>query len=113
MKKEYRIKTAKDFNAIFATKQSKANKQFVVYFLKKDNQKHFRLGLSVSKKLGNAVVRNHIKRKIRQAFFELQDLFYNEYDIIVIARVPAVNLSVVDTKKSLYHVCQLAQLIRK
>ena len=40
--------------------------------LKKPDQKHFRIGLSVSKKIGNAVTRNRIKRYIRQAFLEFE-----------------------------------------
>lgn len=64
MKKSYRVKRDKDFNAIFKSGQNVANRKFVVYRLRKD-QPHFRVGLSVSKKLGNAVTRNRIKRLIR------------------------------------------------
>ena len=64
MKKNFRVKREKDFKAIFKEGTSFANRKFVVYQL--ENQKnHFRVGLSVSKKLGNAVTRNQIKRRIR------------------------------------------------
>ena len=66
MKKSYRVKRDKDFNAIFKSGQNVANRKFVVYRLRKD-QPHFRVGLSVSKKLGNAVTRNRIKRLIRHS----------------------------------------------
>ena len=62
MRKNYRVKSEKDFKAIFKDGQNFANRKFVVYKLEKD-QRHFRVGISVSKKLGNAVVRNSIKRK--------------------------------------------------
>ncbi len=51
MRKNYRVKSEKDFNAIFKSGQSFANRKFVVYMLEKE-QKHFRVGISVSKKLG-------------------------------------------------------------
>ena len=73
MKKSYRVKRDKDFNAIFKSGQNVANRKFVVYRLRKD-QPHFRVGLSVSKKLGNAVTRNRIKRLIRHVLIKHQAL---------------------------------------
>lgn len=110
MKKINRIKSETDFQHIFKQKQSKANKQFVVYYVEKESQKHVRVGLSVSKKLGKAVVRNQIKRKIRRAFHELDGCFKENYDIIVIARQPVVEMSVDEIKKSLLHVTNLCQI---
>ena len=49
MKKTYRVKSDKDFQAIFSKGTSVANRKFVVYQLEK-NQGHYRVGLSVSKK---------------------------------------------------------------
>ncbi|MBS4762168.1 ribonuclease P protein component [Carnobacteriaceae bacterium zg-ZUI252] len=111
MKKEFRVKSEMDFKKIFDKRQSKANKQFVIYYLEKENQTHIRVGLSVSKKLGNAVVRNGIKRKIRRAFHELKGSFQTNYDIIVIARTPIIDMSVEDIKKSLLHVAKLCQIM--
>ena len=66
MKKSYRVKRDKDFNAIFKSGQNVANRKFVVYRLRKD-QPHFRVGLSVSKKLGQrAKLRPNIKIKQEQ-----------------------------------------------
>ena len=65
MKKSYRVKSEKDFNAIFKVGQSFANRKFVIYKLEK-KQKHFRIGISVSKKLGNAVMRNLTRSEERR-----------------------------------------------
>lgn len=112
MKKEFRVKKNKDFQEIFKNGKSFANRQFVVYSLKRPGQPHFRIGLSVSKKLGNAVTRNQIKRYIRQAFHELEDELQNEYDYIIIARKPAAEMSFFEIKNSLVHVLKLSKVLR-
>ena len=112
MKKSYRVKSEKDFNAIFNDKQSVANKRFVIYKLDKD-QKHFRVGLSVSKKLGNAVVRNRIKRLIRSVLTELKPQLQSEIDFIVIARKPVVSMNYQEIKKCMMHVLKLGKILIK
>ena len=62
MRKSYRVKKEQDFQTVFDASQSVANRNFVVYRLDKPGQKHFRVGLSVGKKVGNAVMRNQVKR---------------------------------------------------
>lgn len=66
MKKKLRVKKNEDFQTIIHHKTSLANKEFILYFLNKDDQDHVRIGFSVSKKLGKAVIRNKIKRQVRQ-----------------------------------------------
>jgi ribonuclease P protein component len=113
MKKELRIKKNKDFQEVFKKGKSFANRQFVVYVLKKEGQDTFRIGLSVSKKLGNAVTRNRIKRYIRQAFLELQEDIHTGKDYVIIARKPAAEMDMHEVKKSLEHVLKVAKVLRK
>ena len=111
MKKSYRVKSEKDFNAIFNDKQSVANKRFVIYKLDKD-QKHFRVGLSVSKKLGKAVVRNRIKRKIRHVLREhRQEL--QPVDFVIIARKGVEELNYKEIERNLLHVLKLAKIYQE
>ena len=70
MKKSYRVKKEKDFKALFDAGHSVANRKFVVYCLDRDLP-HFRVGLSVSKRLGNAVTRNRVKRRLRHALMDM------------------------------------------
>ena len=63
MKKEYRIKKNEDFQEIIKNRNSIANKKYVIYY--KKNNLHLRVGISVSKKLGHAVIRNRTKRQVR------------------------------------------------
>ena len=112
MKKEYRVKSEKDFQRVFQEGKSVANRQFVVYSLPKEANEHFRVGLSVSKRLGNAVKRNQIKRRIRHALQSLDQEWgiQPQNDLIVIARQPVSQMSFAEIYSSLTHVLKLADL---
>ncbi|WP_251554403.1 ribonuclease P protein component [Neobacillus muris] len=113
MKKEFRIKKNNDFQAVFQKGRSFANRQFVVYSLPKENQDYFRIGLSVSKKLGNAVTRNRIKRNIRQAILELNDQIIFGNDYVIIARKPAADMDFFEVKSSLTHVLKVGKVLKR
>jgi len=113
MKKEYRIKKNEEFQQVFKHGKSFANRQLVIYYVKKPGQHHFRVGLSVGKKIGNAVTRNRIKRYLRTSFQELENEIKHEYDYVVIARQPAKDMNGKEIKKSLIHLIHKEQLFKK
>lgn len=113
MKKRQRVKKNEDFQKVFKKGKSFANRQFVVYCLQKEGQEEFRIGLSVSKKIGKAVTRVQVKRYIRQVFLELKDQLKQDMDYVIIARNPAANLDFHETKKSLEHVLKIAKVLKK
>ncbi|MEH7117427.1 ribonuclease P protein component [Neobacillus vireti] len=113
MKKEFRIKKNNDFQAAFKRGRSFANRQFVVYTLEKEEQDFFRIGLSVSKKIGNAVTRNRIKRYVRQSVFELQEQLAVGKDYVIIARKPVADMDFFEVKKSLTHVLKVGKVLNK
>lgn len=115
MRKSYRVKSEKDFQRVFQEGNSKANRQFVIYKLPKEEQQHFRVGISVGKKIGNAVIRNQVKRRIRHALMELDKEYSieKEFDFIVIARNPVRNMSFQEIKSSLSHVLSLSKILIK
>ena len=84
MKKELRVKRNEDFQKIIQARKSVACKEFVLYSLKNEYE-HMRIGFSVSKKLGNAVTRNRIKRQVREMAREVFDSNYS-YDYVLIVR---------------------------
>lgn len=113
MKKKQRIKKNEEFQRVFKHGKSFANRQFVVYVCDAPDQQEFRIGLSVSKKIGNAVMRNRIKRYIRQSFFEMKEELLQDRDYIIIARHPAAKYDFHETKKSLQHVLRIARVVKK
>ncbi|KAA0546019.1 ribonuclease P protein component [Bacillus sp. BGMRC 2118] len=113
MKKTYRIKKNEEFQEIFNKGNSTANRQFVIYVFDNPSQPSFRVGLSVSKKIGNAVARNRIKRLIRQVLHEFSDRLKPGKDFIIIARKPTAEMDYYQFKSSLEHVCKLAKVLSK
>lgn len=113
MNKRQRIKKNEEFQKVFKKGKSFANRQFVVYCMRKEEQQQFRIGLSVGKKVGNAVARNQVKRYIRQVFLELKDDLKQDMDYVIIARTQAASLDFHETKKSLEHVLKIAKVLKK
>ena len=112
VEKAYRIKKNSDFQTIYKKGKSVANRQFVVYTYNNNENEHFRLGISVSKKLGNAVTRNRIKRAIRENFkVHKEDIIAK--DIVVIARHPARDMTTLEIQGSLEHVLKIAKVFNK
>lgn len=75
-------------------------------------QDHFRVGISVSKRLGNAVTRNAIKRKIRHILMEFKD-YLKEDDFVVVARRGVEELDYQALRQNLKHVLKLAKLLEE
>ena len=113
MRKSYRIKKEVEFQNVFDHGDSVANRNFVIYHMKRD-QPHFRVGISVGKKVGHtAVMRNQLKRYIRQSLLELKPEIDPQTDFLVIARKSANQLDMAETKKNLIHVMRLAGILNE
>ena len=112
MKNNFRLKREKDFEAIFKEGTSFANRKFVIYRLE-NKQKHFRVGLSVSKRLGNAVTRNQIKRRIRHILQNAKGEISEDVDFVVIARNGVEALGYAEMEKNLLHVLKLSKIYQE
>lgn len=112
MRKTFRIKKPTEFQIVFNKHRSVANKYFIVYQIDKPAQKHFRLGISVSKKVGKAHDRVWVKRRIRQSMLELKPQIPQEIDILVIARPVVAKQSQEFIKEQMIHVLKLANILK-
>lgn len=88
--------------------KSRADRNLVLYRLKKDHN-FFRIGISVSKKVGNSVVRHKIKRRVREAARLNEEMFDSGYDYAVIARKSAAGADYAALEQSLL---KLARVLR-
>lgn len=81
-----RLKENRDFRRVFARGKSSATGRIVLYWIPK-REGVFRVGFSVSKKVGNAVVRNRLKRTLRAIFLKYEDILIPHLvDIVVVCR---------------------------
>ena len=85
MKYSESLKKNRDFQNVYKKGKSYANRYLVMYVLKNDTERN-RLGISVSKKVGNSVIRHHVTRLIRESYRLQEDMFNSGLDIVVIAR---------------------------
>ena len=99
MDKLHRVRKNEDFQSIIKDKKRVANSKFVVYY-KKNNLSLLRVGFSVSKKLGKAVVRNKTKRQVRMMAREIFDQSQS-MDYIIIVRNKFLESSYEENKKDL------------
>ena len=112
MKKIYRIKKSEDIQQIIKKKISVGNKNYIIYIMKNSEAKHFRLAMSVSKKIGNAVVRNRQKRLIKQVIIEHKQQIL-PFDIFVIARSNVVNLAFNEVESNIIYLLNKANVLIK
>ena len=100
MKFSESLKKNSDFQKVYRQGKSYANRYLVMYVLVNHTEGN-RLGISVSKKVGNSVIRHHLTRLIRESYRLHEDMFNNGLDIVVIARSTARNISYHETESAL------------
>lgn len=106
MKRFPSIKKNGDFQKIYQSGVSHANRQLVMYVARTEGPE-VKIGISVSKKVGNSVVRHHICRVIREIFRLNRHRIQTGLNIIVVAR-PAAKFSNYHQLEGAYlHLCGL------
>lgn len=100
----------KDFQVVYKNGKSHANKYLVMYIYNNESSSN-RLGISVSKKIGNSVVRHRITRLIRESYRQQEDLFQKGWDIVVIARAGAKGRTYQEIESALIHLGKLHYII--
>ncbi|MDD6202201.1 MAG: ribonuclease P protein component [Lachnospiraceae bacterium] len=106
------LKKNTDFKTVYKNGISYANKYLVMYVFK-NNQNKNRLGISVSKKVGNSVVRHHLTRLIRESYRLHEKVFNSGLDIVVVARKSAKDCNYFEIESALLHLGKLHNILNK
>ena len=106
------LKKNYQFQNVYNNGRSFANRLFVMYVLENNSDSN-RLGISVSKKVGNSVIRHHITRLVRESYRLHEDMFDSGLDIVVIARVTAKKASYKEVESALLHLGGLHKIIHQ
>ena len=111
IKKNYdSLKKNSDFQNVYVNGKSKANRYLVMY-VAQNNLSINRLGISVSKKIGNSVVRHHLTRLIREAYRLNSNMFNSSLDIVVIARNTAKDKTYKEVESAILHLAKLHNIL--
>ena len=104
------LKSNRDFQKVFKSGKSKANRYLVMY-VAQNGQSINRLGISVSKKVGNSVVRHYIKRCVKESYRLHENMFNNGLDIVVIARQGAQDIGYNELNSALLHLMRIQKIV--
>ena len=110
MKFSESLKSNRDFKNVYSSGKSYANKYLVMYVLENGTDAN-RLGISVSKKVGNSVVRHRLTRLVRESYRLHEDIFNSGLDIVVVVRVNAKEIGYKEVESALLHVSKLHRMI--
>ncbi len=109
---KYRLKKRDDFRRVFQKGRSYANRQFVLYIYQRDKDGPFRVGISISRKVGNAVTRNRMKRMIKEIIRHWISEIKPNIDLVVIVRKRAAGMNYHQVKGSLRHLFNKSRLFQ-
>lgn len=112
MKFSESLKRNSDFQRVYREGKSYANRYLVLYVLQNQTERN-RLGISVSKKVGNSVVRHRMARLIRESYRLQEDMFNSGLDMVVIARVSAKDREMREIESALLHLGKLQGVLKK
>ena len=101
-----------DLRRIYARGKSYVSPLVVVYALK-NRTKNVRVGITTSKKVGNAVQRNRSRRVIREAFRALAPRVRPGFDLVLVARGKTPYVKSTDVRRQLERQLQAAGLLRE
>ena len=106
------LKKNRDFQMVYRQGTSYANRYLVMY-VKENHLEKNRIGISVSEKVGNSVVRHRLTRLIRESYRLNEQKFRSGLDIVVVARVNAKGRSCQEIEKALLHLGRLQKILNK
>ncbi|QQY79761.1 ribonuclease P protein component [Keratinibaculum paraultunense] len=111
MKKKYRLRSNEDFKKVYRNGKNYWNRNIVLYVM--ENELNYtRIGFSVTKKIGNSVVRNRVKRRMREICRLNFDNIKDGYDIILIPKKNVVDIGHNELESAILHVLRLARLMK-
>lgn len=111
MKFSESLKRNEDFQQVYRQGKSYANRYLIMYVLENKMDGN-RLGISVSKKVGNSVVRHRVTRLIRESYRLQEDIFNSGLDMVVIARKNANGRTYQELESALLHLGKLHGILK-
>ena len=109
MKRCYSLKRNKEFRYVYRVGKSAGSRLMVLIYAKSRNPE-VRVGFSVSKKIGNSVMRNRVKRRMRESFRPMIPCVKSGYNLIFIAREPVAQEEFQNIQKTMRYLLRKAEI---
>lgn len=110
MKKINILKNSRDFDRIIKNNRPFKSTDYIIYIEKNTND-IYHFGISVGKKIGNAVVRNKIKRQIKNIIDK--KIYKNDFNCIIIVGRGVLNRSFAEMENNLYEAMKKLDLLKE
>ena len=111
MKNTYSLKENKQFKRLYVRGVSLTNNLLVLYSMKNGSSEN-RLGITVNKKVGKAVIRNRVRRLVKESYRLKEKYIKTGYDIVIVARVKANEATYAQISGAVHNLLKRASLLK-
>lgn len=112
MEKKYRLRSNIQFKKVYSNGKSYGNK-LIVLFVFKNGLKYNRVGYSVTKKVGNSVTRNRVRRRMKEIYRLNCYKIKNGYDLIFLPRTNIKDSCYKDIESAMFHLLRIAHILNE
>lgn len=111
MERKYRLRKNLEFKKVYSGGKNFWNRNLTLY-IKKNGLEESRFGITITKKVGNAVVRNKIRRRIKEIyrlnFYRIKD----GYDLIFIPKKNVLEISYDELESAVIHILRISRMLK-
>lgn len=112
MKNTESLRKNRQFQEVYQNGRSRANKYLVMYVSENDQGKNF-LGISVSRRVGNSVIRHRVKRLVKESYRLQEHLFKSGLNIVIVGRAAAASVSYQKMESALMNLAGLHGVVSR
>lgn len=114
MKRFNSLKNTREYSEVYNNGKSYANKLLVMYVLEKENVNgKCRIGISVSKKVGNSVVRHRLTRLVRESYRLNECRFNSSLNMVIVVRNTAKDKTFHEIESAFLHLCKKHNILKE
>ncbi|MDO5713933.1 MAG: ribonuclease P protein component [Tissierellia bacterium] len=112
MNSQYYLKKDQDFTQVYKKRKTYGNRNLTLY-IRKNNLPFTRVGFSINKKVGKAVIRNKLKRRLRELFRKHQDIIKTGYDLVFVVKQSSSTISFQELESAFLHILRISKIIKR
>lgn len=112
MDKRYRLRNNREFKLVYNNGKNYWNRNLILYKRKNDLEVT-RLGITLTKKFGNAVLRNKTRRRLSEIYRQKLDRLKDGYDLVIIPKKNVTELSTRELESALEHILKISKMLKE